>query len=378
MEAPGRRAGLAGDGRLHAVFTAVMYVFGAVLLWTAVTMLRGGHRLQPGSNGVLRAARRILPASGELHGQRFVIRHGGRLLATPLLLALMVVEASDVIFAVDSIPAVLAVTTDTFVVYTSNVFALLGMRALYFLLAGAAARFRYLQPGLAAILAAVGVKLLISDVCKLPAWASPAFDGCHGVTPDRFRPATPARIRPIDSSLAADTASPRKIMPAAAAPAAPIPVQTAYAGPTSSSRSATVSRPKLISAQAAKAAVGSGCVSPWLSFRNTAKPVSNRPAATRITHAITTPRIPRPRCSAAAGRPDVRRLQTRWRNCAVAGTVAPPSVRMNFLPNERWCVLRASLSELPRAAAAVTGMFHARPARGCGARLMPHLHAATM
>src|SRR6202035_4226155 len=99
----------------------------------------------------------------------------GRLLATPLLLALVVIEATDVIFAVDSIPAVLAVTTDPFVVYTSNVFALLGMRALYFLLAGAAGRLRYLRPGLAVILAGVAVKLLLADVVELPAWSAPAF-----------------------------------------------------------------------------------------------------------------------------------------------------------------------------------------------------------
>jgi tellurite resistance protein TerC len=170
-----RAAFIAAGVTLLEAFHMIMYVFGAVLLWTAVKMLRGGHRPQPGNNRLLRAARRILPTTGELHGQRFVIRHGGRLLATPLLLALIVVETSDVIFAVDSIPAVLAVTTDTFVVYTSNVFALLGMRALYFLLAGAAARLRYLQPGLAVILAAVAVKLVIGDVYKFPAWASPAF-----------------------------------------------------------------------------------------------------------------------------------------------------------------------------------------------------------
>ena len=123
----------------------------------------------------MRALTRILPATGRLHGQRFVIRDGGRLLATPLLLALIAIETTDVIFAIDSIPAILAVTTGSFVVYTSNVFALLGMRALYFLLAGAAARFRYLPPGLAIILAAVAAKLLLADVYEFPAWASPAF-----------------------------------------------------------------------------------------------------------------------------------------------------------------------------------------------------------
>jgi tellurite resistance protein TerC len=156
-------------------FHPVSYIFGAVLLLVAVKLLRGGHHPRPEHNPVLRALRRVLPATGELRGQRLVVKDRGRLLATPLLLALIVVETTDVIMAVDSIPAILAVTTDPFVVYTSNVFALLGMRALYFLLAGATTRFRYLQPGLAVILAAVAVKLLLADVYHVPAWASPAF-----------------------------------------------------------------------------------------------------------------------------------------------------------------------------------------------------------
>lgn len=160
---------------LLEVFHPVSYVFGALLLLVAAKMLRGGHQPRPERSLVLRALRRVLPATEGLHGQRLVVSGGGRLLATPLLLALIVVETTDVIMAVDSIPAILAVTTDPFVVYTSNVFALLGMRALYFLLAGATARFRYLQPGLAVILAAVAVKLLLADVFHVPAWASPAF-----------------------------------------------------------------------------------------------------------------------------------------------------------------------------------------------------------
>jgi tellurite resistance protein TerC len=160
---------------LLELFHPVSYVFGVLLLLVAVKLMRGGHHPRPEHNPVVRALRRVLPATGRLHGQRLVVRDGGRLLATPLLLALIVVETTDVIMAVDSIPAILAVTTDPFVVYTSNVFALLGMRALYFLLAGATTRFRYLQPGLAVILAAVAVKLLLSDVYHVPAWASPAF-----------------------------------------------------------------------------------------------------------------------------------------------------------------------------------------------------------
>jgi tellurite resistance protein TerC len=169
-----RAAFIAAGIRLLETFHPVIYVFGAVLLYAAVKMLRGSHP-DPQRNAARRALQRILPATDRLHGQRFLIRDGGRILATPLLLALIVVETTDVIFAVDSIPAVLAVTTDTFVVVTSNVFALLGMRALYFLLAGAAGRFRYLQPGLAIILAAVAVKLLLADVYEAPVWTSPAF-----------------------------------------------------------------------------------------------------------------------------------------------------------------------------------------------------------
>jgi tellurite resistance protein TerC len=170
----------AGISLLEAVHP-VIYVFGAVLLLAAFNMLRGGTHAAPEHPRVLRLLRRWLPVTDELHGQRFVLRadhHGkqrGRLLATPLLVALVVVETTDVIFAVDSIPAVLAVTTDPFVVYTSNVFALLGMRALYFLLAGAAARLRYLRPGLAVILGGVAVKLLLADVWEFPAWSAPAF-----------------------------------------------------------------------------------------------------------------------------------------------------------------------------------------------------------
>jgi tellurite resistance protein TerC len=170
------RAGFiaAGIGLLEAIHP-VIYVFGAILLVAAVAMLRGDPHAAPREPRVLRVLRRVLPVDSRLHGQRFMVRDGGRLLATPLLVALVVVETADVIFAVDSIPAVLAVTTDPFIVYTSNVFALLGMRALYFLLAGAADRVRYLRPGLAVILAAVAVKLLLADVWELPAWSAPVF-----------------------------------------------------------------------------------------------------------------------------------------------------------------------------------------------------------
>jgi len=170
-----RAAFIAAGITLLEAIHPVIYVFGAVLLVAAFNMLRGDTHTAPEQSRAVKLLRRWLPVTEELHGQRFVLRDGGRLLATPLLLALLVVETTDVIFAVDSIPAVLAVTTDPFVVYTSNVFALLGMRALYFLLAGAAGRFRYLRPGLAVILGGVAVKLLLADVVKFPAWSAPAF-----------------------------------------------------------------------------------------------------------------------------------------------------------------------------------------------------------
>lgn len=169
-----RAAFIAAGITLLDAIHPVIYVFGAILLIAAVNMLRGAPAA-PEHPRVLRLLGRLLPVSDQLHGQRFLVRNGGRLVATPLLLALVVVETTDVIFAVDSIPAVLAVTTDPLVVYTSNVFALLGMRALYFLLAGAASRLRYLRPGLAVILGAIAVKLLLADVWELPAWSAPAF-----------------------------------------------------------------------------------------------------------------------------------------------------------------------------------------------------------
>jgi TerC family integral membrane protein len=165
---------LAGAALLDS-FHLVSYLFGAVLLLAAVKLARGRDPVDPRRNRALRAVGRILPATDELRGQRFLVRDRGRVLATPLLLALIVVETTDVIFAVDSIPAILAVTTDTFVVYTSNVFALLGMRALYFLLTGAAGRLRYLQPGLAVILGGIAAKMLTADLYEVPVWVSPAF-----------------------------------------------------------------------------------------------------------------------------------------------------------------------------------------------------------
>ncbi len=161
----------AGTALLHR-FHWLVYVFGGFLIVTAVKLVlawRAGDGTSSTERRLLVAARRVLPATDRLHGQHFLVREGGRLLATPLLLALVLVEVTDVVFAVDSIPAVLAVTDDPFIVFTSNVFAILGLRSLYFLLAGAVGKFRYLKLGLAGVLAFVGAKMLAADVMKIPA-----------------------------------------------------------------------------------------------------------------------------------------------------------------------------------------------------------------
>jgi tellurite resistance protein TerC len=121
---------------------------------------------------VLRAFRRVVPMTSEYAGPRFVVRQAGKWLATPLLAVLVVVEASDIMFAIDSIPAIFAITTDPFIVFSSNAFAILGLRSLYFLLAGLLPRFTYLKLGLAALLIFAGAKILVSEWWKIPVWAS--------------------------------------------------------------------------------------------------------------------------------------------------------------------------------------------------------------
>ncbi len=171
-----RAAFIASGAALLETFHATIYLFGALLIYTAVRVLRhGGTQIHPDKNPVLRLIRRVIPSTDALHGQKFFTRVGGKWLATPLLAVVILIESTDVLFAIDSIPAIFAVTQDTFIVFTSNIFALLGMRALYFLLAGAAQRFIYLQTGLAIILAGVGVKLLLTDVYHIPTWASLLF-----------------------------------------------------------------------------------------------------------------------------------------------------------------------------------------------------------
>ena len=146
-------------------FEWLLFVFGAFLLVTAFRMVRHGEEdeVHPEHNPVLRVVRRVIPSTTEYNGQHLFVKHGRKLLATPLLAVLIVIETSDVVFAVDSIPAILAVSREQFIVFSSNAFAILGLRALYFLLADLRDRFRYLQQGLAVILAFVGVKMIIAE-----------------------------------------------------------------------------------------------------------------------------------------------------------------------------------------------------------------------
>lgn len=150
-------------------FHFIIYVFGAFLVYTGGKMLFAGEEdPDPQQNKALRLFRRLVPATSEFHGQKFFVREGGRLLATPLVATLVVIEAMDLVFAVDSIPAIFAVTLDPYIVFTSNIFAILGLRALYFLLANVVEKFVHLKIGLAIILAYVGVKMLISGWYKIP------------------------------------------------------------------------------------------------------------------------------------------------------------------------------------------------------------------
>jgi tellurite resistance protein TerC len=168
------RAGfIAAGATLLDRFSWTVYVFGAFLLVTGVRMARQrDDHVDPSRNPMLRLLRRRVPMTEGYEGQRFVVRRAGRLLATPMLAVLVVVETTDVVFAVDSIPAIFAVTDEPFLVFTSNAFAILGLRALYFLLAGMISRFAYLKIGLAAVLAFVGVKLLLTHVVHMPIWLS--------------------------------------------------------------------------------------------------------------------------------------------------------------------------------------------------------------
>jgi tellurite resistance protein TerC len=159
---------------LIAKFHWILYVFGVVLIITGIRMLfHREEKLAVEELWIVRLARKWIPMTSSWRGSHFFVREGGRLLATPLFLVVLVVEATDVVFAIDSIPAIFAVTRDPFIVYTSNVFAILGLRALFFLLAGVIPLFHYLKVALSAILSFVGIKMLLADTAyKIPTTVS--------------------------------------------------------------------------------------------------------------------------------------------------------------------------------------------------------------
>lgn len=176
-----RGAMIAAGALLIARFHWIIYLFGAFLLFTGVKMAFGGEAtVEPEANPVIRLLRRVLPITAHFHGERFFIREAtdgvpGRLVATPLFVVLILVETTDIVFAVDSIPAVFGVTRDPFLVYTSNVFAILGLRSLYFVLAGVIGTFHLLKYGLAIVLAFVGGKMLLSGYAHVPTGVSLAI-----------------------------------------------------------------------------------------------------------------------------------------------------------------------------------------------------------
>jgi tellurite resistance protein TerC len=189
---------LAGAAALDA-FHATIYVFGGFLVLTAINLARhGDDEVDVESTRMMRLLRRVMPV-GSYDGERFFTYEGGRRVATPLLACLAMVAAFDVLFAVDSVPAIFAVSRDTFVVFAANAFSLLGMTSLYFLLRGMLDRFHYLNYGLAVILAFVGAKMLLTDVWHMPTWVSLAvIVGClaAAVGASLLRPAERAEPEP--------------------------------------------------------------------------------------------------------------------------------------------------------------------------------------
>jgi tellurite resistance protein TerC len=170
-----RAAMILGGVALLARFHWLTYVFGAFLVFTGWKLWAQEEDTGSGATRILDAVRRVLPTTSDLRGHAFFVREDGKVRGTPLLLALVAIEIADVAFAVDSIPAVFAVSTDPFIVFTSNIFAILGLRSLYFLLADLVGRFVYLRPGLSAVLIYVGVKMLIVSWVKIPASISLAI-----------------------------------------------------------------------------------------------------------------------------------------------------------------------------------------------------------
>ncbi len=163
-------AGVALVRRFHWI----LYLFGAFLVYTGFKLLGEGEedQIDPSKNFVLKLARRFIPVTHEYQGQKFFLRREGKSFATPLFIVLLVVETTDILFATDSIPAILAISHDPFIVYTSNVFAILGLRSLFFALSGLMKLFHYLNYGLAVVLMFIGAKMLISARYQIPTWVA--------------------------------------------------------------------------------------------------------------------------------------------------------------------------------------------------------------
>jgi len=204
---------IAGGAALLERFHWTIYIFGAFLVFTGIRMaLHKDEEIHPERNPVLGLFRRVVPMTADYHGQHFTIKEAGKRLATPLMAVLVLIETSDILFAVDSIPAIFAVTREPFIVFTSNAFAILGLRALYFMLAGMIHRFVYLKLGLAVVLSYVGVKMLVSEFYKIPVWASLAVIAVvltvsivaslrHEV-PEHEEPSDPTEQTPADAHTA--------------------------------------------------------------------------------------------------------------------------------------------------------------------------------
>lgn len=157
-------------------FHWILYLFGAFLIYTGIKMaISKNEDIHPEDNPILKLIKRWLPVSHEYHGNRFFTQFGGRILATPLFIVLLTIETTDLIFALDSIPAIMAITQDPFIIYTSNIFAILGLRSLYFALAGMMSLFHYLHYGLAAILIFIGCKMLVEPFFEIPITAALGF-----------------------------------------------------------------------------------------------------------------------------------------------------------------------------------------------------------
>ncbi len=164
-----RGALIAVGATLLKEFHWIIYVFGAFLIFTGIRMALHRHEeMQLEQNPLIKFVRRIMPVTDTYEGDKFFLRRAGKWIATPLFLVLLLVESTDLVFAVDSIPAIFAVTDDPFIVYTSNVFAILGLRSLYFLLAGVMHKFYYLKLGLSVVLVFVGIKMVMVDLYKIP------------------------------------------------------------------------------------------------------------------------------------------------------------------------------------------------------------------